>query len=173
MIKYTQGNEYLLNGKSYIGPYVIVGSDVNYAYAGKTYIFGVSKKLTPVIDNTNVNKCDVGIYSNLNSAYYNTEDWTPTYSYPVITNTNINDGYIYRYFTQKANGVTNPIIEISKDDYQRSNLYNFVKLKWYITGSDSIVSELNRNSITDGMKIISKLNTVLQNPLELKKSKLS
>jgi hypothetical protein len=46
-------------------------------------------------------------------------------------------------------------------------------LKWYITGSDSIVSELNRNSITDGMKIISKLNTVLQNPLELKKSKLS
>jgi len=84
---------------------------------------------------------------------------TPTQYFPVITQDNLRDGYLYRYFSKIAN--QNSVVEINKYDYdQLKDNPRFVtaKIKWKIVGpiettktfSGAInygVRELNRRAI--------------------------
>jgi len=70
MTSFTNGKEYTLNGNPYIGPYNIVDGTTT-AYTGTSYVFGISKPLTPIKDKEE--RIDVGIYSELNQYYYTKE----------------------------------------------------------------------------------------------------
>jgi hypothetical protein len=84
---------------------------------------------------------------------------SPTQYFPVITQDNLRDGYLYRYFSKIAN--QNSVVEINKYDYdQLKDNPRFVtaKVKWKIVGpiettktfSGAInygVRELNRRAI--------------------------
>ena len=62
-----------------------------------------------------------------------------------------NRGYIRRFFAQRSNDKTSPIIEISSDSFNRigrSNIYRVVTLRWRIKGPLEPVFNLN-NEITD------------------------
>jgi hypothetical protein len=50
-MRYTNGKKFLVNGKPYTGIYT-KGPDNNY-YTGESYIFGISKFLTPIIVESN------------------------------------------------------------------------------------------------------------------------
>ena len=73
-----------------------------------------------------------------------------------ITQTNINNGYVDRYFVQ--NIVTNNIIEINTDQQQKlnenkfdPNLYISTSIRWYITGNlETIIKNgVTLKSVTD------------------------
>tara|TARA_Y100000356_G_scaffold121594_1_gene115038 strand:- start:1090 stop:1695 length:606 start_codon:yes stop_codon:yes gene_type:complete len=73
-----------------------------------------------------------------------------TYPKPFVTNPSDDDykvGTIQRFFTQKANDKSQPVIEINKDDFQkRNNLYKYTSVAWVISGLQSEVER--ENSIT-------------------------
>lgn len=67
----------------------------------------------------------------------------PKYYYPVPTESNYEEGFLYRYFVQKIND-TSSIMEINKDDYDSANtdnrqgvdkgIYNIIEMQWTIAG---------------------------------------
>ena len=54
--------------------------------------------------------------------------------------------YIKRYFAKKTNEKSN-IFEISEKDFQRSPLYDYAELNWFIKGDRKLVKETNIISI--------------------------
>ena len=54
--------------------------------------------------------------------------------------------YIKRYFAKKTNEKSN-IFEISEKDFQRSPLYDYAELNWFIKGDRQLVKETNIISI--------------------------
>jgi len=46
-----------------------------------------------------------------------------------LTDEDKNNGYVFRYFTQRANSNTNRIVEISEKEFKVSKLYKFAKIK--------------------------------------------
>lgn len=57
-----------------------------------------------------------------------------------------NRGYIRRFFAQRSNDKTSPIIEISSDSFNRigrSNIYRVVTLRWRIKGPKQIIFNKN------------------------------
>ena len=56
-------------------------------------------------------------------------------------------GYILRYFAKQANDKNQPTFEVSKQDFQSSPLYNYVQLRWYVTGAKNYVYSQNLNQI--------------------------
>ena len=84
---------------------------------------------------------------------------SPTQYFPVITQDNLRDGYLYRYFSKIAN--QNSVVEINKYDYEQlkdNPRFATAKIKWKIVGpietsktfSGAInygVRELNRRAI--------------------------
>ena len=166
MANYTNGKEYLLGDVPYRGPYFIV-SGTDKAYTGSSFIFGISKELTRVEIESDL---DLGIYPEINPDYYNKATWYPVSYYPMITDKDIENRWIYRFFAQKANSVTNPIVEVEGKDYNTCELYKFVKLKWYIIGPDQEVVDSNSRAISDNLNILPTLDQRLKNQLELNKN---
>lgn len=99
----------------------------------------------------------------------------------IITQKNINDGYVDRYFA--LNVVTKNIIEIDIDQQKAinektidPNLYITVSLRWYITGdlqpsvkngiTIKSVSEKNNDQIVSATKTISDISKKLPNLTE-------
>ena len=95
-----------------------------------------------------------------------------------ITQTNINNGYVDRYFVQ--NIVTNNIIEINTDQQKKlnenkfdPNLYISTSIRWYITGNlETIikngvtlksVTEKNLDQINIASRTIPTISTYLTN----------
>jgi len=84
---------------------------------------------------------------------------SPNQYFPVITQDNLRDGYLYRYFSKIAN--QNSVVEINKYDYEQlkdNPRFVIAKIKWKIVGpiettktfSGAInygVRELNRRAI--------------------------
>ena len=84
---------------------------------------------------------------------------SPTQYFPVITQDNLRDGYLYRYFSKITN--QNNIVEINQHDYEKikdNPRFVTAKIKWKIVGtiettktsSDALsygVRELNRRAI--------------------------
>ena len=82
------------------------------------------------------------------------------------------NGYIKRYFIQKANDVASPIYEIKQSSFssfQSNPFYSAVSLYWRITGSSEDVKKSNRESIRIAGETIKKLYLYLPNLLQFHK----
>ena len=56
-------------------------------------------------------------------------------------------GSYKRYFAKQSNDENQPTFEVSKQDFQSSPLYNYVQLRWYISGTKNYVYSQNLNQI--------------------------
>ena len=56
-------------------------------------------------------------------------------------------GSYKRYFAKQANDKNQPTFEVSKQDFQSSPLYNYVQLRWYVTGAKNYVYSQNIKQI--------------------------
>jgi hypothetical protein len=68
---------------------------------------------------------------------------------PKPTDSDYNNGFIRRYFIQKGNDKSSPILEVSLPEYEkmvRKPLYIGVTLKWRISGP---ISEIEIDSVLD------------------------
>jgi hypothetical protein len=103
---------------------------------------------------------------------------------PNPSDSDYSDGFIDRYFIQKANDKTSPVFEVGNDVYNNllsNSFWSKVKLKWRIKGQlepvfndkgiliDPGVRNSNLNEITKNQKSIPPLKTYLINPLQFYK----
>lgn len=88
-------------------------------------------------------------------------------------------GYIKRYFAQKVNDESSPIVEISTTSYQNlsnSPYYNRTDIRWKISGLLESrghiigVKQANSNSILRGCKDLKNLKNYLLNTQQFYKS---
>tara|TARA_B100001939_G_scaffold210420_1_gene180995 strand:+ start:7282 stop:7653 length:372 start_codon:yes stop_codon:yes gene_type:complete len=88
-------------------------------------------------------------------------------------------GYIKRYFAQKVNDESSPIVEISATSYQNlsnSPYYNRTDIRWKISGLLESrghiigVKQANSNSILRGCKDLKNLKNYLLNTQQFYKS---
>jgi hypothetical protein len=149
---YTKGNEFVINGKDYIGAYYKTFDGK--VYAGKNPINGSSQELKPLTnDNTlflNNIQSKGGILVDPNTkGYINNPNVTdvnlyiiPTQFYPKPTVNDYQKGYIMRYFAKKRNDI-GYVIEINKETYlsiiNQDKVYDYVTYQaidvfWQITG---------------------------------------
>ena len=146
---YTKGNEFSINGKSYIGAYYRTYNGK--VFSGKDPINGSSQELIPikeldiiseekiggvVLDSTTSNYINNPNIKNLNSYL------VPIQYYPAPTDNDYQKGYIMRYFAKKRNDI-GYVIEVDKDTYQsllkKDSVYDYITyqsidLFWQITG---------------------------------------
>ena len=175
---YTFGNEWMFADtyQEYKGPYhtYLTGE----AYTLSTYNSAQSKLLIPykktdpdIFRYTQI-RTDIKILTNLKLISH----------IPVVTPADLIVGYITRYFVQKINETW--IIEINEKLYRQlvtdgieSKLYQFISVKWFISGNvqDSTngivnipgVATKNLQQIQFASKTISNIATKLSNPTEL------
>jgi hypothetical protein len=103
---------------------------------------------------------------------------------PNPSDSDYSDGFIDRYFIQKANDKTSPVFEVGNDVYNNllsNSFWSKVKLKWRIKGQlepvfndkgiliDPGVRNSNLNEITKNQKLIPPLKTYLINILQFYK----
>lgn len=66
-----------------------------------------------------------------------------------------------RYFAKKITDVNSKIMEISKEDMDRSPLYRYVSLTWLLTGDKTQVFLANRRSIENAAKVMPSIGKFL------------
>jgi hypothetical protein len=149
---YTKGNEFLLNGKSYIGAYYKTFDSK--IFTGANPVIGSSQELQSVSVNIKEKYPNInikgGILLDNNTEKYiknpnikNLDSYQiPPQYYPQPIDSDYAKGYIMRYFAKKRNDI-GYVIEISKDTYlslQSKNseydyiTYQAIDLFWQITG---------------------------------------
>jgi len=79
----------------------------------------------------------------------------------IPTENDYKKGSYKRYFAKQSNDKNQPSFEISKKDYQTSSLYNYVELRWYITGKRNYVYGQNIKEINIASISIPNLNRIL------------
>jgi len=82
------------------------------------------------------------------------------------------NGYIKRYFIQKANDLNSPIYEIKQSSFNSFNgntFYSATSILWRIVGSKEEVKKSNLASVQIGREIIPKLHLYLPNLLQFHK----
>jgi hypothetical protein len=91
---------------------------------------------------------------------------------PTPTEADYKRGYITRYFVQKANDRTAPIIEVNSKGFTNYNdnpFYIITSLEWVISGSDEETKNYNLKSIQFASKNFKSLPFYLQNLTQLLK----
>ena len=123
---YTKGNEFFIDGKSYIGAYYKTYSGK--VFSGRDPINGSSQELTQISNVKNftsktnnisgiaLNETTKDYITNPNIKNLNSY-LVPTQFYPRPTDNDYQKGYIMRYFAKKRNDI-GYVIEIDKDTYQ-------------------------------------------------------
>ena len=82
------------------------------------------------------------------------------------------NGYIKRYFVQKANDLNSPIYEVNLTSYNKFNntpFYNITAILWRLTGEIEDIRKSNTASIQIGNEVIPKLYLYLPNLLQFHK----
>ena len=79
----------------------------------------------------------------------------------IPTEQNYSKGSYKRYFAKQVNDENQSPIEVSKEDYQSSPLYNYVQLRWYISGPRNYVYAENIKSINIASISISDIRRIL------------
>ena len=171
---YTMGSEWMtLDGVEYIGLYHTYSTGEAYTQPSwnpnkSTKLIKFKKQDPNIITYNNV--------SNINLNFQSFE----TYNV-VITQQNIDNGYVDRYILKKNN--ENKFFEVSEKTYQnyRTNkidpaLYSAVQIIWYITGdvNDAVegsittigVQNKNISNVKDAEQILPRLSTYLTDPLQ-------
>ena len=78
------------------------------------------------------------------------------------TEDDYNRGNVKRYFVQKANDTTQPIIEVNKKTFEEKNsLYNYTIINWVISGLKSEVDRVNSITIRNKEKNYPGISKVL------------
>jgi hypothetical protein len=91
---------------------------------------------------------------------------------PTPNDKNYQNGYIVRYFVQKANDTSSPIYELNRNSYNRildTPFYTTVSLDWRLTGSNEDVKKSNSASIRIASETIPKIQLYLPNLLQFHK----
>ena len=70
-------------------------------------------------------------------------------------------GFFVRHFAKKANELQSPPFEINVKNFDESSLYVYVKLKWYLLGSEEKVYLKNSREILKASKTISNIGKIL------------
>lgn len=175
---YTFGSEYIVQetGLEYIGTYHTYTTGEFFSSA--KWNANLSKKLIK-LDNNETEPLAF-IYQQLKPNIKTEYDSFVQHNVQ-IQQSDINNGFIFRYFIKKNN--ESNIIEINQKQYKQfeqtkidPNLYNACKLKWIISGnlktetknnvSILSVSEQNKQSITEASKKITNIRTKLTNLTE-------
>ena len=79
------------------------------------------------------------------------------------------NGYIKRFFIQKANDGSSPIYEVKRttfNSFDNNSFYSAVSILWRITGSREEVKQSNEASVRIGGEVIPKLYLYLPNLLQ-------
>ena len=85
---------------------------------------------------------DIKNYNSVKQVKY-IKDRYPVPYYPVIKESDYEDGFVWRYFARRSNDSDSPIVEITKKQYDSHGnkesgldwaLYSTIKLKWKISG---------------------------------------
>lgn len=157
-IKYSKGNEFLLNGKPYTGPYQYDSSKGNYIVPKSLSGNSSDTVLTPTgapINDSAANNPRLLFGTRTNYQLYK----EPTPYYPVPLDRDYEKGYITRYFIKKVNE-RGYVVEISEEEFAAfSNgtvrydvsLYQVEKILWKITGSEKTV-RLSQYDIREGVE---------------------
>ena len=99
-------------------------------------------------------------------------------SVPLISESDYKVGFIKRYFAQKSNDDSSPIIEISKQTFSSlssSPHYRTTSIRWKISGPINTIGntvgirESNTLSIKNGCKVLPSLKMYLLNPIQFSK----
>jgi hypothetical protein len=156
---YTNGNEFLLNGRNYIGNYWINSEGNN--YTGKSPQNPPNNLLTPILSNPTNNKIPSSYYED-NRIYYQSKNKTFELSAPLPPITSITfpteddyqTGEFQRYFARKRNEFK--YIEINSDTYKKYvdedqgvqwQLYAPIQISWILTGKQEKVYNTNKNIV--------------------------
>lgn len=173
---YTSGSEYQLqNGNEYIGLYhkYITGE----VYTEPVWNEKKSLKLQKFEQLTD----DIKVFRS-NNKNIKTKFKTPEKYFPIVTEQNIKQQYITRYFLYKINDKY--VIEINQSQYKEynlnkldSNIYAVILLKWYVAGEPFDVTtgnikklgviNNNLNTINIFNLLYPGFNQTVNNPLEL------
>ena len=70
-------------------------------------------------------------------------------------------GFFVRHFAKKANELQSPPFEVNEKNFEKSSLYVYVKLKWYLAGLEEKVYVKNSNEIIKASKTISNIGKIL------------
>jgi hypothetical protein len=126
----TDGSEFLLDGKPYVGFYNLFDGVL---YTGRSYDSEQSELLQPISENVKeYNLVKQGKIGN-----------SPTPVEVKPKSSDYSNGWFYRYFVKRKNNENAPIIEVDEkqysqyiqsDDTVNYPLYKTVKLRWKITG---------------------------------------
>ena len=172
--KYATPNQFIfLNGNDYVGPYHILPN-------GKSFTGFIpdlkSKQLLEKGEKFISN--DVINYNNIKNEQLPTHK-SPIPIFPLISESDIENGYIERFFIQRRNNPENTIIEIDLDQYlnigvESNNIsqvnYNAVYLKWHISNlTPKILIELNTQQLLKAEKKFKGLSKFITNYLEYSK----
>ena len=71
------------------------------------------------------------------------------------------NGFFVRHFAKKANELQSPPSEINVKNFDKSSLYIYVSLKWYLVGSEERVYLRNSREIIKASKTISNIGKIL------------
>ena len=91
---------------------------------------------------------------------------------PTPSDKDYKNGYITRYFIQKANDNNSPIYEVKQSSFNKFNsnpFYKATSILWKIKGDVLKTKNSNKASIQIGCEVISKLYLYLPNLLQFHK----
>jgi hypothetical protein len=163
---FTNGQEYLLDGRDYVGPYYILYTGK--AYSGLNQFDTASQLLEKYTPNSPTNVVTVTSHNtvlpferDLEGSVYasitptdKAELLAPAQYYPQPTDDEKQVGEMTRYFLKRVND--SRIIEVSVQTYNdilnQDNRYAWplwipVKLSWVIKGSEEEVASVNRKNV--------------------------
>jgi len=86
----------------------------------------------------------------------------PSNFFPELKEKDYKSKLISRFFIQKANDRTTPVLEISEADYNKQlTLYNKVRVNWTISGTKEEVAESNLLTINNTNKVYKGIDKLL------------
>ena len=88
---------------------------------------------------------------------------------PTPTDSDYRRGYIVRYFVQRANDPSAPIMEIDETEYSRAlelPHYRTARLDWKIKGSSDKIKDANKKSVAIATKQIQSIRLYLPNLIQ-------
>jgi hypothetical protein len=111
----------------------------------EVYLTGITSTSNSKIINNVKNETSFKTYKKLK---FPTRIDYPVSSKPKPTDTDYRIGAVTRYFAQIGNDTTQPIFEISKDDFEKQNtLYKYTSFSWTISGKREDVIMRNQTTI--------------------------
>lgn len=140
----------------------VVPSDVDYhihytSNLTEHYMTGIEHDMQSVIIYPIKNITDFSKYNKLNKQV----PLEIKSSRPNPTEEDYLGGYMMRYFARKTNNASSPILEVSKNIFSSSPLYDYVSTNWMIRGKMEDVQKYNESRIRIASKKLPSLKKYL------------